>query len=72
MLSRAKFKPFVVAGILAAALLGAVTTGPFCLPLPADAGHVTVRCFLWLAPDAPPEAAPLAVVSLPPDWNPDK
>lgn len=72
MLSRAKFKPFVVAGILAAALLIAVTAGPFCLPLPAEAGRVTVRCFLWLAPDAPPEAAPLAVVSLPPDWNPDK
>ena len=72
MLSREKIRPFVVAGILAAALLGAVTTGPFCLPLPADAGNVTVRCFLWLAPSAPPEAAPLASVSLPPDWNPDK
>ena len=72
MLSRAKIRPFVVAGILGMSMLTAVATGPFCLPLPAGAGRVTVRCFLWLAPDAPPESAPLAVVSLPPDWNPDK
>lgn len=67
---RRQLRWLVISSILLAALLIAVATGPICLPLPAGVWSDAARCYLWVTPDTPAEAAPLALVSLPPDWNP--
>lgn len=72
MTSTPKLKAIVVAVTLTAALLSAAATGPVCLPLPGDAWRIEVRCFLWLSAAPQTETTPLAFVSLPPDWKPDK
>lgn len=72
MISRRQLQSLVISSILLAALCTAVATGPICLPLPAGARSDAARCYLWVTPDRPAEAAPLALVSLPPDWNPAK
>jgi hypothetical protein len=72
MMSRRQLQLLVISSILLTALLLAVATGPICLPLPAGAWPDAARCYLWVTPDTPAEAAPLALVSLPPDWNPAK
>lgn len=70
MISRQPLQWLVISSILLTALLVAVATGPFCLQLPADMQAGTVRCYLWVTPATSPDAPPLALVSLPPDWNP--
>ncbi|HAJ36372.1 MAG TPA: hypothetical protein DCL15_11835 [Chloroflexi bacterium] len=70
MISRRQCQWLVIGAIFLAAILIAVATGPICLPLPAGIYAGPARCYLWVTPDASSEAAPLALVSLPPDWNP--
>lgn len=70
MISRRLFQWLVISGILLAAFLLALATGPICLPPPAGFSSAPVRCYLWVTPDAATTAAPLTLVNLPPDWNP--
>ncbi len=72
MISWQPLQWLVIGGILLTALLIAVATGPFCVQLPAGLHAGAAHCYLWVTPASSPDAPPLALVSLPPDWNPDR
>lgn len=70
MISRRQCRWLVICAILLAAFLSAVATGPICLPLPDGVYVGSAHCYLWVTPETMTEAAPIALVGLPPDWNP--